>query len=242
MSAGPDDRASSRRLVAGLVFALLFPTLLTWLYFVRLAEAPTALQQGVYLVGKIVQFAFPAAFCLWMLGRLPRFRRTEPALVVEGLLSGLVLFALTLVAHPLLARLDPELLAEISSRLTTRITGLGIDGPGRYVALAVFYSLAHSLLEEYYWRWFVYGRLRQVLAVGPATALGATGFAAHHLLLIGVYVGWDSPLAYLATLAVAAGGFYWCRLYERSRSLTPPWLSHALVDAAVFFVGWRLLV
>jgi membrane protease YdiL (CAAX protease family) len=44
-----------------------------------------------------------------------------------------------------------------------------------------------------------------------------------------------------AALGVAAGGAVWAWVYERSGSLLGPWLSHLLIDAAVFLVGWDLL-
>jgi membrane protease YdiL (CAAX protease family) len=43
------------------------------------------------------------------------------------------------------------------------------------------------------------------------------------------------------SLGVAVGGAVWARLYDRSGSLLGPWLSHLLVDAAIFFVGYELL-
>jgi membrane protease YdiL (CAAX protease family) len=37
------------------------------------------------------------------------------------------------------------------------------------------------------------------------------------------------------------GGAFWAWLYHRSRSLWGPWLSHALVDATIFVIGWDLI-
>src|SRR5262245_49028427 len=42
---------------AMLIVALALPTLVTWLYFVALADAPSAVQQAAYGAGKLVQFA-----------------------------------------------------------------------------------------------------------------------------------------------------------------------------------------
>ena len=42
-----------------LLFAMLFPTLLTWVYFVWLHGSAAWLQQGSYTLGKIIQFGFP---------------------------------------------------------------------------------------------------------------------------------------------------------------------------------------
>ena len=42
-----------------------------------------------------------------------------------------------------------------------------------YLLLAVFYSAIHSLLEEYYWRWFVFGRLSQLCKLPTAIAISS---------------------------------------------------------------------
>jgi membrane protease YdiL (CAAX protease family) len=63
---------------------------------------------------------------------------------------------------------------------------------------------------------------------------------AHHIILLATYFGWTSPVAYLFSLAVAIGGAAWAWIYHRSGSLFGPWLSHCLVDAAIFYLGYEL--
>ena len=41
-------------------------------------------------------------------------------------------------------------------------------------------------------------------------------------------------MTYLLALSVAIGGVIWASLYKRCGSLIPGWISHALVDAAIF--------
>ena len=61
------------------------------------------------------------------------------------------------------------------------------------------------------------------------------------MILIGFYTGWDWSVGISLALAIAAAGAYWAWLYERSGSLVGPWISHLLVDAAIFAIGWRLI-
>jgi membrane protease YdiL (CAAX protease family) len=42
------------------------------------------------------------------------------------------------------------------------------------------------------------------------------------------------------SLAVAVGGAVWAWLYDFSRSLIGPWLSHMLVDIGIFVIGYDL--
>ena len=44
-----------------------------------------------------------------------------------------------------------------------------------------------------------------------------------------------------ASLGVAVGGAAWAWLYERTGSVLAPWVSHLLIDATLFVIGWDLL-
>ena len=110
------------------------------------------------------------------------------------------------------------------------------------MGLAGFIVLTHSLLEEYYWRWFVFGRLRKFLSFGRAAAASGLAFMAHHVVILGVYLPghfWSGVVPF--SLAIAVGGAVWAWLYQRADSVYPPWLSHAIVDGALFVIGWDLL-
>ncbi len=110
-----------------------------------------------------------------------------------------------------------------------------------YVALAVFYSAIHSLLEEYYWRWFVFGQLARLIDWRPAAIISGLAFAAHHVLVLAKYFGYGSPWTWLFALGIAIGGAVWAWLYRASDSLAAVWLSHALVDAAIFGLGYVII-
>jgi membrane protease YdiL (CAAX protease family) len=64
---------------------------------------------------------------------------------------------------------------------------------------------------------------------------------AHHVLVLGKYFGFDSPATWLFSSCVAVGGAVWAWLYNRTGSLLGPWLSHLLVDAAIFAIGFDLV-
>jgi membrane protease YdiL (CAAX protease family) len=233
-----------------LAIALTLPTLVTWLYFVALADQPTAVQQWAYGVGKVVQFALPVLWVWCVVGRGLPERRSAPAqvppgrrdllnvglglafgLAVMGAMAGLYYFCLKpagLFDGPMLA-------------VREKVASFGVHSAASYMALAAFYSLGHSLLEEYYWRWFVFGHCCRSLKPATAVLLSSVGFAAHHVLVLGTYFGYGSPLTWLFTAGIVIGGAFWAWLYRRSGSLVGPWLSHALVDAAIFVIGWDLV-
>ena len=226
--------------IAAVVVALGFPTLMTWVYFVGLADSPAGLQQTAMTVGKVLQFAFPLVWVLAIQRRRLAWSRPNVRGLAWGAGSGLLVLAAALFVYH--GWLKPEgVLREAGEAIVKKVVGFGIHNWPQYAALGVFYSLVHSLLEEYYWRWFVFGQLRRLTSVGTAIAVSSLGFMAHHVVVLSHYFGLLSVPTLMFSLAVAAGGAFWAWLYHKSDSLYGPWLSHLLVDAAIFIVGYEMV-
>jgi len=224
-----------------LLFALVFPTLVTVVYFILLAGYPAAFQQAAYAVGKFIQFLFPAVWIARYQPALIGWRRPRRTEMLHGAGLGLALLASALALYHF--GLKPAgVFVNAIGAVRHKVEGIGVASAPRYAALAVFYSLVHSLLEEYYWRWFVFGQLRRLTSLPRAIAGSSLGFMAHHVCIVSVFFGWFSPASILLSLAVAAGGAIWAWFYERTGSLVGPWISHALVDAAIFIVGYDLVM
>jgi uncharacterized protein len=224
--------------------SLLLPTAVTWLYFIALDGAEKSLQQGAYAIGKAIQFALPVAWVCFAQRQWPTISRPKTWSLIVGLFSGLAIGAAMLVLY--LAVLRPAGLFEgPTATVRAKIESFGAGSPVAFVVLALFYSAIHSLLEEYYWRWFVFGQLARGCKLPLAIAVSGVGFAAHHVLVLGHYFGYfgsSSTFTWLFTLAIIIGGAFWAWLYRASGSLAGPWLSHALVDASIFAIGYQMLV
>jgi membrane protease YdiL (CAAX protease family) len=227
-----------------LLFGMTFPAAAAWSYFLALAGAGTEVnqaQQWAYLGGKVVQFSFPVVFLALGGGPWPRPLRPQRTGLGLGLAFGLLVVVLMLGIYFGVLR-HSELLADTSAQLRQKLREFGMSTPGRYLVLAAFIVTTHSLLEEYYWRWFVFGQLRRVVPWTPAVALSSLAFMAHHVILLYFYLpGRFWMLAAPFSLGIAAGGAVWAWLYDRAGTLYPSWLSHLLVDAAIFVIGWDLL-
>jgi len=237
---GSTPSTSRRADALALVFALTLPTVLVWVYFVLLVPYPPAAQQTAYTVGKIVQFAFPLFWVLAIQRVRLAWKKPDAKGLGEGLLFGLVIFAGMLVLYH--AWLEPVGRMDVArDPVRQRLAGYGLTSLPMYVLFGLFISLAHSLLEEYYWRWFVFGGLRRLVPVSAAIAISSLGFMSHHVVVLATYFGWGSPATWLFSLAVALGGAVWAWIYHRSGSLYGPWLSHLFVDIAIFVVGYDLV-
>ena len=222
----------SRTDIIGLALATTVPTLAALVYFVWLTES--AATQVVYGGSRVFLVAFPALWYFFV----ERGRWSRPAWSKRGVLFGAA-FGLA-VGGAAFAVYELFLSAILDTQaLKDKTAQLSIQDPLRYVMFGVYLSIANAAVEEYYWRWFVFGRFRRVLPVAAAVACSATAFAAHHVVVLVVFFG--PGLGVSLAAAVGIGGAVWAVLYHRSGSLYASWISHLIVDAAVLGVGYGML-
>lgn len=223
------------------LLALILPTVITLPYFVLLAGESTELRQLSYGIGKTVQFLLPI---IWMHIVLhERFPFASPRWNIwmfVSVLLGCVIAALMFGIYASVFS-GSELMVTLLPAVHEKIVGMGLTSLSRYILFAVFYVVIHSFLEEYYWRWFVFGMLERTVSPPAAIAISSLGFMAHHVVILSVYFGITSPFTILFSLSIAIGGALWAFLYRKSKSLLIPWISHAFVDAAIFGIGYLII-
>ena len=224
-----------------LLLAAVLPTVAAGVYFVGLQGSPHA--RTVYFAAKVVQFALPLA---WLALEGVPLRGLTGTPTRRGLLLGLGLGALLAAGafawyFGWLAQ--APLRQAIAERIGTALADFRIATPLAYLAMSAGLSVVHSLLEEYYWRGFVFQRASAWLPPPAAVAAASAAFASHHLIVVARYVPPDElwSLAVPATAAIAATGALWCWLFRRSGSLLASWVSHLVVDAALMGLGALLI-
>lgn len=240
-----DDDPVQGRTIECLVLATacVLPTFVTLVYFVWADGAATGVQQSIFAGMKVIQFALPVVWVGLFCGEpLLKPALLWPKLNGPGVGLGMAfgLAIATAIAGLYFALLGTDLLTEGMEAIRARIASIGIASPARFLAVGVFYALVHSFLEEYYWRWFVFGRLRRWLSTRLAITISAAAFALHHVVVLWAYFAHVPVVALGLSACVAVGGAFWAWLYNRSGSLYGPWISHLLVDAAIFAVGYHM--
>lgn len=224
-------------------FAMVFPTMVTLAYFDWLAGGNPTVQKAVYLIGKVLQFALPIVW-VWGFQRRRELPPLKAGGVGIGVVFGLLVMAAMLGLHHGVLRpagfYDEPTTSGVTpaAELHAKIRQMGLEPLAAYAAASAFYALVHSFLEEYYFRWFVFGQLRErQWPAGAAILWSSLAFMAHHVIVLKTYFGWFSPYTYLLAGAIAIGGAIWAWLYHRHGSLLGPWLGHLIVDAAIFTIG-----
>ena len=223
-----------------LLLALGLPTLITWIYFIVNKDSSAVVQQTAYGIGKVAQFLLPI-IVVW-LAVDQRFGFHWPR--KEGMLFG-VLFGLATVVlmlgfyHWRIAELP--MLAPLREKIIDKVNGFGVDQAWKFLLMGIWYSVFHSLFEEYYWRWFVFLQCKKHMSLWWAIVVSSLGFMSHHVLVLGIYLGWQTVFTYQVSLCIAFGGAVWAWLYHRTQSLYPAWLSHGIIDAGIFWIAYQMV-
>ena len=222
-----------------LAAAMTLPTVASLAYFVWLEG--TAWVAPVYLGAKALQFAGPVAALGLLLAAA--FGPSRPGRSIAlGLGTGIAGAGFTWLAYAVLFR-GGEMATTAAGAITVKLADFHLDTLERYIVAGLLISFVHSWLEEVYWRAFVYGRLRRLISSRWAHLVAAIGFAAHHVVVIGVYLGDTSVLLLtFMSLPVLLGGVLWSLLYRTTGNrLLAPWLSHVCLDLAIMAVGYDLI-
>ncbi len=223
-----------------LAFLLFFPTMTTYCYFMLAQDWNPTVQKTLFGIGKILQFGFPAAWVYWHIEARPQIKWPNKRELFQGVAFGLAMLLIMVFGFHYV--MIPYGLFDVAKeQILAKVNGLGLGTTG-FILVGIFYSLVHSLMEEYYWRWFTFGELEKVFSSTVAIFVSALGFMSHHVLVIGFYFGFGHWATWFFSFCVAVGGAVWAWQYKKSGSLVGPWLGHLLIDAGIFYCGYQLLL
>ncbi len=239
----PESLWQPRRFALGvlLIVAIVLPSMGTWLYFDVFAG--NALMQIVYLGCKLIQAALPLVAFFFIERRdvhwVQQRGTARRDLTIGAIFGGAVGFTMFVLYYVWLH--ESPLMAQGPQMIGAKITDFGLTNPWLFFAFALFISILHSLLEEYYFRWFIFRRLQAFVPLWLAIAISALAFMGHHVVVLLTFIPDSSALAWFFSLCIAVGGGFWAWLYHRSGSLRGVWLSHFLVDCAIMWLGYEMV-
>jgi len=219
-----------------LILGFFLPSLATWAYF-RLPLGPVA-GQGLYGLSKVLAFALPLIWIIWLTKEKVRLPRPTRRGLAEGLVSGLLIGGLMVAGYFLFVKGSPGMQAG-GAAITEKLAGFGVTTAAMFIAFGVFIVLMNASIEEYYWRGFMFKRLGERMTWLPAALLSGFGFMLHHVIIMADY--FEPGLVALCSLGVMVGGVIWAWQYRRTGCIYSAWLSHAIVDVAVYIIAFDLI-
>lgn len=223
-----------------LLLAMLLPTVGALIYFTA-TNPESSWFRILYGSSKALQFALPVlAVMLWDRQRIWQIRLSSRGLGV-GILFGVGTFVLMWLTYAILFRRS-ESFAGLADQVRSKVAGFGLDSIAGFIGMAIVLSIIHSIAEEYYWRWFVFDRLKARLPLFTAAAVSSLAFTSHHVIVLHTYFPdhfWSATVPF--STAIAMGGGCWAWWYHRTGSLAGPWAAHIGADLGIMAVGYNLL-
>ena len=216
--------------------AMCLPFVASLFYFVLFSEY--TFSRAIYAGTKVFTLVWPI-FTVMFIYRMklapipfrdPRHLQAVPLGLIAGLAITLLMMGLMLTPLALV-------IVDGGHAIGQKTMELGVLD--HYWTFAIFISVFHSALEEYYWRWFVYGQLRAVAGRWTAHILGGVSFGAHHIVIVTQFFPfwWGVLLGSL----VGFGGILFSLLYERQKSLVGAWVAHMMIDFGIMAIGYELI-
>lgn len=233
----PEIHASNRKRWGVLLPALLFPLAASFFYFVFFPG--TLIGNGSYKGIKFFLLIWPIVATAWIL-REP-FRRESPSRSdwIRSVAWGVGFGVAVVAAMVLLMEFTPlgAVVEAGEGKIREKTEQIGMID--HFILFALGLSIAHSALEEFFWRWFVFGNLRRLMSKHGAIVLAAVGFAAHHVVVLNAF--FPTGYAWFFGICVGIGGAMWSWIYQRHKTLLGAWISHMIIDFGALGIGYRLM-
>jgi membrane protease YdiL (CAAX protease family) len=193
-----------------------------------------ALGKALFFLAKVWLLAFPLVWRFVVEKR--RVSWSRPARGGYGVAIGLAVAISAFIVGAYMAvgalLIDPKAIQAMGA-------DTGLSRRSVYLAGVLYWVTINSVLEEYVWRWFVVEKLEDFLGTKTAIACSALAFTLHHIVALQIFL--TPMVVVLAAVGVFIGGAVWSWCFVRYRSIWPGYVSHAIVDVAVFGVGYHLL-
>ena len=224
------------RIWSVLVPAMIVPSIGALFYFVIFTDC--WFTPIIYVTTKVFIIAWPSVCAYSVLGKRIGRVISRPTRHTQAIGTGILLGAsIAALMFGLMQTTLGQVVIASSESIESKAHTLKIMR--HYWLFALFLSVAHSLIEEYYWRWFVFGNLRNIIAIPYAHGLAGLAFATHHIVITTQLFGlfWGIVLGGF----VATGGIVWSLMYQRQKTLIGAWISHLIIDLGIMVIGHRIL-
>ena len=108
-----------------------------------------------------------------------------------------------------------------------------------FLFVSLYISFVNSLLEEFFFRGFLFMNLKPSPGKGFAHGFSSILFAAYHVAMM---VGWFSPWLFALVMAgLAIGSVIFNTMNEKLGAIYPSWLTHMFANFAINTIGFMLM-
>jgi len=155
----------------------------------------------------------------------------------KSLLPGLLIGGVFLAAIYLFFMIFSRQLIDTSA-MTTALNRWNLDSGNLFVFLFMM-IVGNSILEEIYWRGYIFSRLRKVTGPGNTVILTALFYTSYHLITTVTLFSLVQGL--LLSSAIFLVGVFWAYLRIKYESIIPAVISHLLADLGLMLIYLKYL-
>ena len=108
-----------------------------------------------------------------------------------------------------------------------------------FLFVSLYISFVNSLLEEFFFRGFLFMNLKSTAGKAFAQGFSSILFAAYHVAMM---AGWFSPWLFALVMAgLTVGGMLFNTMNEKLGGIYSSWLTHMFANFAINTIGFMLL-
>lgn len=152
--------------------------------------------------------------------------------MVFGLLFGISSFIVIMAAYVFLKQfIDFQAIVQ-EMQTKSKITA------ENFIFIAIYITLGNSLIEEFFFRGFIFLNLKHLGSEKLAYLFSASLFAIYH---IAIFQTWFTvPLTLLALFGLFTIAIIFNWLNTKTNTFINSWIVHILADLAIILIGFRL--
>jgi membrane protease YdiL (CAAX protease family) len=160
------------------------------------------------------------------------FNKIDKKHLKLGMAFGVSSFFILLAAYFLLQNfIDLQEIAE-EMQSKSKIT------PTNYIFVGAYVTFGNSLLEEFFFRGFIFLNLYELKLKKTAYVYSSLLFALYHMA---IFKNWFNPaLTGLAIFGLVFIGFVFDWLNTKSENFLNSWLVHVIADSAIIIIGLKM--
>lgn len=122
--------------------------------------------------------------------------------------------------------------------ITEKINELATINLNNIVFIGLYIIIFNSILEEYFWRSFIFAELHKTIRPSLAYIISAVAFSFHHVVF---FYSWFTPIFFiLITVGLITYALIMNFIWNKYRELFSCWLPHAMVDIVQVFIAWQV--
>jgi len=153
--------------------------------------------------------------------------------LLPGLLSGGVFLAAIYLFFMIFSR---QLID--TSTMTTALNRWNLDS-GNLLVFLFMMIVGNSILEEIYWRGYIFSRLKKLTSPRNTVILTALFYTSYHLIT--TVTLFSAAQGLLLSSAIFLAGIFWAYLRIRYESIIPAVASHLLADLGLMLIYLKYL-